>query len=437
MKIRILTKYKVTEIPDGECFWEETKKGQTVEITNPFSGRQLEDFYADWSKFVHRIFSQTCSVEEFFEKINTKQKLLKSILFGKNEIPTNLKIHFVVDPEFSFLPLEILKQKDQFAFQGTWFRRSIRVGVFSETQLSKRKNFFLVCNPYLSELQASVKEECEHLLGIFPESTRVLNQGNFTKVRFLEELSTAHYIHYSGHTTKQGIPLPGSENPLSEEIKNLDLKHVELIFMNSCYSAFDSVGLSSLTTCFLKAGAKNTIGFLNPIETDLAKKIGIQFWKECLKTKNVKKSFQKIQKSLWEGNPKEIMAGISLVHFSLEPPRSLNLVMVFGFIAICLFSLFWLYPKPSHQMGIPTETQTTVPIGSQKKEAKPLIPKSSLEGKISTLRITEFRKKAEIFLQEDHPFLDREERETILWNLLNQEAEEEQMFYEFKLKSGL
>lgn len=450
MKIRIISKYSDQGFSDGECFWEEKQNQlETIERTTPFSGQLLKEFQADWSMFVERILSQNPKKEEFLDKLGKKSDSLEQIVFG-DTIPIwrtpgfQGKIELLVDPEFSPIPWEILRTTNGYLFQDRNFKRGIRIQK-NEKQISKKTNAALIiCNPVKPNLENTVNEECAILYPLLEEKLplRVLKQNHLTKIRFIEEIGTVKYLHYAGHTEKNGIPIPNNQFISMNEISSRSLGHLDLVFFNSCYSSFDSVEQSGLTTSFLKAGAKQVIGFLYPVETNLAKEIGISFWKDFLVTKKAEKSLEKIKKQLLKGEGKEIITAISLVQFSTLIPNPLPkriLSLVTGLLLVLFFLIFTReIPKETakQEEGIDSVESVKKTQTGSRPSKRQTIPYDPLLQRIHTIVHPEFKKQALLFLQTKHALLDDSQKREILESILSSESSEEKMYYDFKTRSG-
>ncbi|TGK48681.1 CHAT domain-containing protein [Leptospira bouyouniensis] len=450
MKIRIISKYSNQGISDGECFWEE-KLNQfgTVEKTTPFSGQLLQEFQNDWAIFVDRILSQNPKKEEFLDKLGKKSDSLEQIVFGETVPFWRLpgfrgNIELLVDPEFSPIPWEILRTTTGYLFQDKHFKRGIRIQK-NQKEISKKTNAALIiCNPVKTNLENTVNEECAALYPLLEKKLplRILKQNHLTKIRFIEELNTVKFLHYAGHTEKKGIPILDNQFISINEISTRSFSHLELVFFNSCYSSFDSIEQSGLTTSFLKAGAKQVIGFLYPVETNLAKEIGISFWKYFLESKNTEKSLGKIRKNLLKGSGKEIITAISLVQFSTFDPNPLPKRVLSISLSLLFVLFFLIFTKESQKQNpkIPSETKALSKEQTFEKSLGEPIQgtnaKDPLVVRIQKINHPEFRKNALLFLETKHALLDDSHKREILESIFSEESSEEKMYYEFKTRSG-
>ncbi|XDD45153.1 CHAT domain-containing protein [Leptospira sp. WS39.C2] len=450
MKIRIISKYSDQGISDGECFWEE-KQNQfgSVEKTTPFSGALLKEFQADWAIFVERILSQNPKKEEFFAKLGKKSDSLEQIVFGTT-IPFwrtpgfSGTIELLVDPEFSPIPWEILRTTNGYLFQDRNFKRGIRIQNQQKEITKKNNAALIICNPVKSNLENTVNEECATLYPLLEKKLplRILKQNHITKIRFIEELNSVKYLHYAGHTEKNGIPILSDQFISMNEIASRSFGHLDLVFFNSCYSSFDSIEQTGLTTSFLKAGAKQVIGFLYPVETNLAKEIGISFWTYFLESKNTEKSLEKIKKQLLKGSGKEIITAISLVQFSTLAPNPLPKRILSIGLSLILVLFFLMFTKDSTKQEPYLELDqeiSSIEANSKQNKSTSYSEKSindPLFFRIQKISNPEFRKKAILFLETKHALLDDSHKREILESIFSEDASEEKMYYEFKTRSG-
>ncbi|EOQ97851.1 CHAT domain protein [Leptospira wolbachii serovar Codice str. CDC] len=446
MKLRIIAKYSIDGKTDGECIWEEKQENfGSVEKTTKFSGKILSEFQKDWSLFVERVLSQNLSKEEFLAKLGKKSDSLEQIVFGKS-LPFwrnpgfRGSIQILIDPEFSPIPWEILRTHKGFLFQDKDYRRGIRIETNQKENGQKAEGILLVCNPVNQNLITTVNEECKILYPILEKKLklRILKENHLTRIRFIEETSSVKYLHYAGHTEKKGIPVGEKEFLNSKDLSAHSFSNLNLIFFNSCYSSFDSYEQSGLTTGFLKAGAKEVIGFLFPVETNMAKDIGIKFWKYFLKTKNSHKSLEKIRKTLYKGSAKEIITAISLVHFSTQKPTSQSkrfLGITFVLLILFFFIVFSREKKdPIKVKSFDVSEQKNVLEKKQKNST--VTPKDPVLDRISRLKNSEFRKMAASFLTTKHELLDESQKRELLDSIFSKDISEEKMYYEFKTRSG-
>lgn len=66
---------------------------------------------------------------------------------------------------------------------------------------------------------------------------RILKENHLTRVRLIEEIGSVKYLHYAGHTEKNGIPLGANDFLYSKEIAEHSFTNLDLVFFNSCHSS--------------------------------------------------------------------------------------------------------------------------------------------------------------------------------------------------------
>ncbi|MDF3819227.1 CHAT domain-containing protein [Leptospira sp. 96542] len=441
MKLRVLAKNNTQSVLEGECYWD-TNLHSSVEIVFKFSGSTLFAFLDEWNVFVRRILSNPCSKSEFYEKLSKKSETLEQIIFGNAEpfwrlpgFPKTIQISH--DPEFSAVPWEILKTADGFLFENIEFSRVLRIDTKPYKQSISKQNFLIVANPQLEHLANSVYEECATLTDLIQNKfpLKVLKKSNVSKIRMIEEITQAKYLHYVGHTEKQGIPFTKNDFLTTEEISNQNHSNLDLVFVNSCYSSFDDRNQFGITSSFLKAGAKEVIGFLFPVETTLAKKMGIEFWNHYLKKKNSKKIIFKIKSQLFAGTSSEIITAIGMIHFTKNEKKDSKKHFL-GIFLMLIISFIILYFSTNNKN---TAAKHVEEDSSPETIVKPIEKKRILDPLLERVRAIqdpEFRKEAILFLKSKHEFLDDSHKRELLNSILDSNTTEDRMFYEFRSRRG-
>ncbi|BDA79321.1 hypothetical protein LPTSP3_g22510 [Leptospira kobayashii] len=459
MKIRILTKPSKDGNPsqfDAELFWEE-KKFRPVEVICSIDGKSLLEFQKDWERFLRQVLPSNIGKKELREKISKKANALEQIVFGKKTPPWK-EIHFSeeiliqTDPEFTFFPWEILTTHKGFFYEWPVYR-GIRSEVFHFEPKSKN-GFLLIENPIREDLIPSVKKEGSVIREIWKSQSKTpiktLKPDHLKTVRFWEEISEASYLHYAGHSLPEGIPFPKENRMIGDEIGKTKLSNLKIVFLNSCYSAHESKNTTGLAANFLKAGAEFVLGFLTPVETEVAELTSKIFWTEYLKTKSAKKAFERTKFELNKSDNKYQVAELSFLCFApLEEKKYPPLLSaVFVTVLIGLFLFGWnlirekeVFPFDKREMKA-VETDKVENTFEQTKTKTNLSPPSRisdnpLTNRINLLTDQNFQRQIKTFLKEDHPLLDSEARHRLVLEILETEISEDRKFYEFKRRSGL
>ncbi|MDZ4727449.1 MAG: CHAT domain-containing protein [Leptospira sp.] len=451
MKIRIITKPSKAgnpDIPDGEIIWEDRKNSfSPVEIITALDGKKLKIFLQDWNQFYVRTMQTNLSKDELNQKLFKKSQSLEQIVFGNKELPWKTKqfkseIFLQTDPEFTSYPWEILRTDKDFFFERPNFYRGIRSNRrFEGSALGK--TFLLIQNPVLKELEQSVKKESSQISTLFEDDKsyplRRIRPENLQLPKFWEEISEASLLHYSGHTEKTGIPFPKDDIVLGEEIGQAKLSNLNVVFLNSCHSAFEGEKTTGLASQFLNSGAKHVLGFLTPIETELAEKIGFQFWKSFKKTKNVQKSFRFTKTLLLKGNSAEILSSLSFVCFAPEEKNKFkNILFIFLFCLLLLIGLFFFEASKNRSTKLENYNlpeSKNIEKNTKINEEKP--KKIILDSRIASLKNPQFRNQIYTFLNEENPLLSKSERKQLVEEILSGDENEEMKYYHFKIETGI
>jgi hypothetical protein len=445
MKIRIITKPN----NDGEVLWEDLKNPfSPVEIICPIEGKLIQLFQKDWEQFLARLLTSNPTKEEFREKLKKKSVSLEQIVFGNRKLPWKDpkfkgEIFLQTDPEFTAYPWEILTTNTEFFFEKPNYYRGIR-SVSRITEQKKGSNFLLIENPVLPTLQDSVKSESRYIAALFEDNKlipfRRLKSDQFKLARFWEEISEAAYLHYAGHTEKGGIPIVNEQLVLGEEIGRSKLPNLKVVFLNSCHSAYEGEHTSGLATQFLKSGAEFVFGFLSPIETKTAERIGKDFWQSYLKLGDPRKAYLQIKTSLQKGSVVDFASSLSFVCFSPEDKqRTKNALFMLMFCSLLLSTLFlfgWL--SNQNDPEISKEEKKILPNEKQEKNQNKLTVDNSipLKSKIAQIKDTNFKKKIQSFLKEENPLLSQKDKIKILEDVFSTRGTEEVKFYHFKQLTG-
>ncbi|WP_134152090.1 CHAT domain-containing protein [Leptospira meyeri] len=189
-----------------------------------------------------------------------------------------------------------------------------------------------------------MKEEREEVVKIWNKNRLVSKQlvgYGLTKNRLLEKISSMKYIHYSGHSYRDGIYLSDDIILDAETIASFDLSNVQLVYFNSCSSA------TLLANAFLQAGAKEVVGYLGDVRNDVAREAGKGFWSEFLKSRSSSFALKVVRSILEMKFGKGYPGAYQLVHFGEYSPAN-----QFGYIpslkkiyssGIILFLAFVVY----------------------------------------------------------------------------------------------
>jgi hypothetical protein len=442
MKIRIIAKPN----HDGEILWEDQGKAFTpIEMICPIDGKALELFRKDWDHFLAKLLISSPTKSEFREKLLKKSISLEQIVFGNRSLPwKNPKfkeeIFLQTDPEFTAFPWEILTTSKGFFFEKHDFYRGIRAVGHIRDQV-EASNFLLIENPVLEDLKESVNKEGKRIAELFEDHETItmkrLKKDQFKLSRFWDEISYAAYLHYAGHSEKGGIPIPNENILLGEEIGRARLPNLKIVFLNSCHSAYEGQSTTGLASQFLKSGAGFVLGFLTPVETNLSEKIGTNFWKSFLKSKNPRKAYEEVKSSLQLGTVNEFASSLSFVCFSPEEKnRSKNLIFTLVLCTLLLVGLFLTHWMREQTQGISERKDTSQLPNRELVKPKEKKHQNSLYERIDRMQNPRFKNKIYEFLKEENPLLDESEKVKMIEEVLSTNGNEDVKFYHFKQLTG-
>jgi hypothetical protein len=450
MKIRIITKPRrdaEAGLFDGEILWEDTKNPfSPMETILPIDGKSLKLFQKDWEQFINRLLNTNPSRIEFREKLLKKSQSLEQMIFGSTILPWKSPkfksdIFFQTDLEFTSYAWEILTTNDQFFFEKKNFYRGIRT-IGQVVEKSKGTTFLLIENPVLANLEESVKMEGRSIARLFEDNLKIplkrIQNDQFKLARFWEEISGSAYVHYAGHTEKGGIPFPKEDLVIGDEIGRSKLSGLKILFLNSCHSAYEGENTAGLSTQFLKAGAEYVLGFLTPIETEIAERIGRDFWRNYLWTKDARKAYLYVKNSLISSDTRDFASALSFVCFAPEDKKKSRSLLFTIFLCLALLlGLFTVNYFKDTRLVPAREEPAKQAIPQKINESPNLKPSSSLAKKIANLKNPEFRRKANLFLTEENPLLDQKEKVELLERVLSSSGNEDVKYYEFKREAGI
>lgn len=421
-----------------QCFWEniELYSYQNIVI---IPKEILSSFLREWEVFLHRIYplKKKKDIKKWSSEVlpvfYKKSFFLHKLLFKehseeimaifqklyKNHIN---KIIFILDSFVVNLPFELLlmenKNEKEFIciYENFCIVRQIRMQGIIQKNEGKRSEDFIILN--LASKLKSTKEELGNLKNIikkFNINYKEFSQYNFKVSHFLESLATAKYFHYVGHSTEKGFGI-GKEIISGEILSSLNLRNLEIIFLNSCDSTYYSGEFSNILLGLMKGGVKNIIGYNNIIEDEISSFISEKFWKQVLKgDQTISEILLNIKKMIIEKYGKLEPANYLLQYYGefKENPTvptsrrkkiliSIFILLIF-FFAFAIF--FWNSNKNSNKILDSQENKKINEI--QKKQSK-------------------LKEVIQIFLTKPHPFYTTEEKKKIIDEILKKSITEEE-----------
>ena len=376
--IRVLAREQKAEI-----FFQTRSKASPVESIHKVSTSIILDYIESWQNWLKQIDALSYALPEkdinYLDRFNEFSKSLSSILFGNFSIPFSHETVWILDKEFMELPVEILKDSPKQIFyrniRSTQVPPSDKVGedlLFIENHYDAEK--------LLEELNGE-RIEITEFWDLKKISYRELIGVSCTRARFIEKITSAKVVHYSGHSFEDGLWFIDESHLGISDISSLNLSNLKLVSLNSCSSAI------GLARGFLEAGVRECVGFLGPVRNDISREAGTIFWDYYLKSGSASLSSQKVRDVLQSRHGIGYPAAFQFVHFGIPKQRKLyegkKIVFPFGILLTLLFSLYLLKLNfydvtelPSH-LQEDTKVQTNNEIKEDSKlQAHSIDPKN-------------------------------------------------------------
>jgi hypothetical protein len=334
--IRVLAREQKAEI-----FFHTRSNSSPVESIHKVSSSIILDYIESWQNWLKQIDALSYALPEkdihYLDRFHEFSKSLSSILFGNFFISFSNETVWILDKEFMELPVEILKQNPKQIFyrniRSTQIPPSDKVGedlLFVENHY-EAKNL-------LEELNRE-RIEITEFWDLKKISYRELIGASCTRARFIEKITSAKVVHYSGHSFEDGLWFIDESFLEISDISSLNLSNLELVSLNSCSSAI------GLARGFLEAGVKECVGFLGPVRNDISREAGTIFWDWYLKSGSASQSTQKVRDVLQSRHGVGYPAAFQFVHFGIPKHRYLyvNKKLIIGLSSLVGFLFFSIY----------------------------------------------------------------------------------------------
>ncbi len=430
--------------------------------------QMLNDFYAEWIAFFHQSrrlkdFTSDPSIDkEITLNLRKKGMVLTSLLFGSEFIFNTCKkkdsILFSIDPVYANLPVEILIDDNDFITEKYHVFRQIRdsrIDIVQQNYVLSGKLFIMnsdnvdVQQCVLSEKNIITESENKY------SDWKIIDCANYAETKFLEELHYSRYIHFAGHTDSTGIPLVSGRKISAAGISELNLRNVEVVFFNSCYSSKQNTSLDSLAQSFIKAGVKNFIGYSLPVRDDIALMVAEYFWNGIRSKKEIHDIISEIRclikNNYGEGDLTRVILNYSGTINSKNKSKTKKMIIAAMMIPLIILGLLaakrYIFTdnnlnNNSNNTAVITKKEEPTVINNKlpeknlnkKKEQiltdKPKIEKTKtiiehpadqlsdiINNKVSS---TELRQLMIEFISSKHPFYTKTQREKIVVDLINE-----------------
>ena len=365
--IRVLARDKKAEIS-----FQTKINVSPVESIQSIATSIIFQYIESWQNWLKQIDALSYALPKkehtYIERFMEFSKSLESILFGSFSISFSHETIWVLDKEFMELPVEILKTKSSQIFyrniRSTLIPPANRIG----------KDFLFVENHYdadslLAELKRE-REEITELWDLKKSTYRELIGASCTRTRFIEKITSAKVLHYSGHSFEDGLWFIEDSHLGISDISSLNLSNLKLVSLNSCSSAI------GLARGFLEAGAKECVGFLGPVRNDISRSAGTIFWEWYLKSGSASLSAQRVREDLQVLHGEGYPAAYQFVHFGIPEKeklfftnkRNILVSLLVLFLIIFLFYFSKNYYKTSEPIINKVEGELNSPIPERGKK---------------------------------------------------------------------
>ena len=340
-----------------------SSKVTPVDNKRVIPNKLLYNFYNEWKTFYYQSQQlknqnpQDANIdEEIVANLQKKGRVLASILLGdeySHKLFDRSMLIFSVDEKYANLPFEILRIHNKFICEIVPVLRQIRYAPLQFSQ-SKDKNDsgLLLINPNeaqdVYELTNIEKLSLQKIFKRFSKikKWKILFGKNINEITLLEELYSARLIHFAGHTDINSIPLSNNSKLIAEDISNINLNHIKVVFFNSCYSSIQNTDQNSIAQSFIKAGVKNFIGYNLQIANHVAPVIAEIFWENYFKNKPIEIIIQNIRSAIRKKYGDGELSWIILNHFGStkineknKKSNKITLVVISIFILLILASI--------------------------------------------------------------------------------------------------
>lgn len=332
------------------------------------------DEFEDLMRRYGHVSSQRKTAGAEFEKgIMRKGLVFTKLLFGGLDATEGMfsasmvdPIVFSVDREYGHLPFEILSDGNVFLCDLRPVLRSMRIENANPQKHSTRpwlrrsKLFLPIAATDTPDVMRSAIAERDQLIRLVQRRRRILKvqAPDVVQLRLstlLENMLTADFMHFAGHSSEFEIPLAGGEFLVPDDITKLKLQNLDLVFLNSCQSAKQSRRESHETfaTAFIAAGARHFIGYGLPVSNGASEIVSLAFWKNIhdgdLPHEALFKARQALQRQSQFAPYRFLLQEFGNIEIEQEKTTKTKYSMIaFAVFALCLVPIFW-WQQSSHK----------------------------------------------------------------------------------------
>jgi hypothetical protein len=324
-----------------------------VEIYNFTSKTILNNIIQDWNIWVNYALKRNPNSSypegEIRSTLFRKGSTFESVLFGGKQWKLSgvKKFIFITDPDWNLLPFEILPVNDMEVLGEKFIvMRNIRSPLpVPDKKIGKGTALWVQNHP---KLNSSLKTEKEALQNIFDDYN--FNYENFIGNenilnRIWTALNSVEFVHFAGHSEKDGIYISDNKILYHSEWEGQDLSNISLAFFNTCYSGVDFINGDGLARVLLTNGVKELIGFSTLLPSEKGIHFGIEFWKSFMESKNSEESVLHTRKKINKYYSNEDITHLLMVHYSgkkikIVKKRKNIIIKIIGIGLLLLFIQF-------------------------------------------------------------------------------------------------
>lgn len=327
-----------------------------VEVYNFTSKTILDNIIQDWNTWVRYVLRRNPNSKnpegEIRSTLFKKGSTFESVLFGGKEWKLSgiKKFIFITDPDWNPLPFEILPVNDLEVLGEKFIvMRNIRSPLpVPDKKIGKGTALWVQNHP---NLKSSLKTEKEALQNIFDDYN--FNYENYygnenILNRIWTALNSVEFVHFAGHSEKDGIYISDNKILYHSEWEGQDLSNISLAFFNTCYSGVDFINGDGLARALLTNGVKELIGFSTLLPSEKGIHFGIEFWKSFMESKNSEESVLNTRKKINKYYSNEDITHLLMVHYSgkkinIIKKRKNNIINII-IIGLLLFFIQFAFP---------------------------------------------------------------------------------------------
>jgi hypothetical protein len=376
-----------------------------VEVYNFTSKTILDNIIQDWNIWINYVLRRNPNSKspegEIRSTLLKKGNTFESVLFGGKEwrLSGVKKFIFITDPNWNPLPFEILPVNNLEVLGEKFIvMRNIRSPLpVPDKKIGKGAALWVQNHP---KLKSSLKIEKEALQNIFDDYN--FNYENYygnenILNRIWIALNSVEYVHFAGHSERDGIYISDNKILTHSEWEGQDLSNISLAFLNTCYSGVDYINGDGLARALLTNGVRELIGFSTLLPSEKAIHFSIEFWKSFMESKNSEQSVLITRQKINKHYSNQDITHLLMLHYS---GKKINIIkkrknITTKIIAVCLLLLLIHFAN------------TIFHFKEEPKNEQKINPSSNINEKIPEIKSKESNQDLIKFSQKKEKSLER------------------------------